>query len=458
MRQDSVGTPPKVTSKNSLRYVDWRREADIFTCDKQEINDILDSLDKQKEIKEVNSRKTVRTFWYDCWYYNENEKSIYCADEEGKYFIYKSELGSKNLDRLERKGTLCAKALFEKFTERTGQSKSDAFGYFTYNKRKEIEIIHKCNRCVGPFIWSDSKYVNRRVENVWKADVSSAYPFSAGERLPDAKTAILVEGMELPSEEWPVAFYSSGHVAEYGMYDTWIDMHNFLYKFCRGNRAKKSKHGEDYVRFDEDNNYTILMKYSEYSLKEEFEYFYSRKKTDDLAKDIMNCSIGTFDSLDWDKKNKGLINWKSHYSYYGHLRAVILARHNHRMCQEYDNLMKKGYKLITVQTDSLMWIGGPYEGAVKEKKIGNLISEIEDGYGFIHGCGGYFVNDNKREEPIVKAQGIPDFPKDEMKTMEDFIEWFRTHKKIEIFSGEIDAETHKYKTEIIDLGGLEDED
>lgn len=438
---------------HNIRYINWEVEATKISLDREEFNAKLDELAAIPQKTFLTNRKTLRKVWFKTWHYDELKKAIYYADEVGNYFIYYA-TNKVYKEKHELSGTQCARLFWDEFMKRYKIGQAAAFGAIPIRNRFMTETIHKCNRCVGPFIWADEDYTNTHLEGLYKADVSSAYPFSAGDKLPDARTAKIVEGRESPSAEWPVAFYTSGHIAEYGMYDTHRDSFNFLYREAR-NKITPSKHGEPPVRFGNTDEKTILMKYSKYSLKDTFEHFYKLKEIDETAKQIINLTIGTFDMLDWANDKKGLINWNSSYSYYGHLRAVVLARHNHRMCQEYNNLMKKGYELVSIQTDSLMWIGGPYEGAVKEKKIGNLVSEIENGYGFNHGCGAYWVNDDKREKPIVKAQGIKEFPKDEMTEEKIFIDWFKTHQSIEVFTGEQDPITHKFVKRKVRLEELE---
>ena len=75
-----------------------------------------------------------------------------------------------------------------------------------------------------------------------------------------------------PTEEYPFAFYASGHCAEYGVFDTheWLGSPLFPYLFRLDQR-------EDYAfnPLSDEEELTILMKASDYTMDSVWNYFYA---------------------------------------------------------------------------------------------------------------------------------------------------------------------------------------
>ena len=136
----------------------------------------------------------------------------------------------------------------------------------------------------------------------------------------------------------------------------------------------------------------------------------------------MNLTIGTFDFVECP--NYELKPWKG--KYFGHLRALICARHNHNMIGYYDEIVKKGYRVLQIQTDSIMWQGGAIDSAIRDKEIGKLHLEIENGKAFIHGCGAYWIEDVNTA--IEKHQGIRNW--EGAQSLEEFKMFFENKKPI----------------------------
>ena len=310
------------------------------------------------------------------------------------------------------------------------QARFGALNPYLEDDMTMIKGLHKINKCVGPFVGNFSLLRNQYYEGVWKADVSSAYPGEGMYNLPDLHGAKLVDEYVEPTEEWPIVFYlDSGHVAEYGKFDTHRDQYHVLYKQFRNrgeNRVYKTQYKKEYKvsfmnGFRNETESCLCCKYSKYNL-EEFKYFYDRKKQDEMAKAIMNLTIGTFDFVECP--NYELKPWKG--KYFGHLRALICARHNHNMIGYYDEIVKKGYRVLQIQTDSIMWQGGAIDSAIRDKEIGKLHLEIENGKAFIHGCGAYWIEDVNTA--IEKHQGIRNW--EGAQSLEEFKMFFENKKPI----------------------------
>lgn len=418
---------------NSVRYVDWDKEATkVIISSYEEWNSKIDSLnwDDYIPFEATQGVRTIRSFWLDgrwSYRYIGNHPAIYIGYEIDRHEIWYFHLADDvNENGMALSGFEACRILKEKMQETNGKKLQARFGglnQFDKDNLWLVEALHAINKCVGPFIGNASLKSNQYYEDkVYKADVSSAYPGEGMYNLPDLRTAQLFDETIEPSEEWPIVFYlDSHHVAEYGVFDTREDQYHVLYKSFR-NRARKkvlrNKNKKEYKRtfgFLEEGEQCLACKYSSFNL-EEFKYFYDRKSIDEAAKAVMNLSIGTFDFVVCPDYK--IIQSKN--MYYGHLRALICARHNHNMIKYYDEIERKGYEVLQVQTDSIIWRGGPIESATREKEIGKLHLEIENGKAFIHGCGAYWIEDNNTH--IEKHQSIRNWQ--EVQSLEEFKEFF----------------------------------
>lgn len=462
---------------NDFRYIRWSLEADVWLLEKEEWNRLIARLrsnpERWPEVKNVDRQKTLRLVWLDGkWHIDSDE--LYFAPCYDRYFIFRLKKKQKELKVktrykfLDKEETIVPKGmtgmnarviLKEKMQEIKGFKEQKAFGALDLSKEDERELakaVHNINRCVGPFIGVNQKYLGKVTERVWKADYSSAYPAHGTYKIPDIRQREIVKGRERPTEEWPVCFYlKSGHLAEYGIYDTHIDGFSELYKEYRNPFNRKNKYGEPAVKFkmiDDEDEVTLRMKYSKYDLKEEFDYFYKmkqEKKDREAAKAVLNMSIGTFDFLPRKKKQ---ICWNSGYRYFGHIRAVILARHNHEMIERYREIKGRGMELVSIQTDSMIWtttdpqIDGRLESTVCAllAKMGDFVEEICNGRVYIAHCGAYFIEDAIVK--IIKHQGIENFD-ESIDSLEGFIDWFKNNKVI-IRADEMDEDGYYQLKEV----------
>lgn len=453
----SVPKLGKETYMKLSRDIRWDKEAVICSFSEfEEWNKRVDTLDWEEYIPFECTRgvRTSRSFWlYGRWSFEftgQESVKIYVGYEIDHHEIW---IFNENNNQSIR-GFEARKILVEKMFQTNGKKLQARFGALNGLVDDDlftIQAIHNINRCVGPFIGNASFKKNVFYESsVYKADVSSAYPGEGIYKLPDLRTAQIFDEYIEPSEEWPIVFYlEHHHIAEYGRFDTHKDQFHPLYRWYRGNGKKPRKTSWKKERpigftdlFTEEPELCLCCKYSDYNL-EEFLYFYEQKsrgieKEREEAKAVMNLAIGTFDFVCTDEKGNVI---KSKSTYFGHLRALICARHNHNMIQYYDEIVRKGYEVLQVQTDSIIWRGGPIESAIDEKKIGKLHLEIEDGRVFIHGCGAYWIED--KENKIEKHQGIKNFPKD-VNSLEEFKKFFENGNPI-IEDWKLNSQTLKYE-------------
>lgn len=461
---------------DDIRYIYWKREAETrIYYTPESWNAAVSELDADRRKNNITRVKTLRAMWVNgSWTANINQQCLNCeiyGEKDGKYFIMKH----YNLNKMSREdkneseneepviiegkaaeddgiltGGECRSLLKDKMKETNGKSFNARFGTLLHSNENKfpgseftqldvVIAVHKINQTVGPFIANASLLQNQYHKGVNKADVSSAYPANAvNKTLPTWKDSKIVKGYVEPTEEYPFVFYLvSHHLAIYNELSTVDDIRHTLYKNYRPfeekiiTQYKKEKRSKPLPFINEEKEYSLCCKASEYNL-DEFKWFYEQKsKTEgpekQKMKDVMNKTIGTFDMIECPnyvylpKRTP----WGDYDSYEGHLRAVILARHNHNMMKYYDAIEAAGGEVVQVQTDSIMWKGPIPDCVSRKSELGALVLEIENGRAFIHGCGAYWIEDEHQH--IEKHQSIANFPEG-IETLEQFAEIFETAK------------------------------
>ncbi|MBR5022282.1 MAG: hypothetical protein IKY18_03660 [Oscillospiraceae bacterium] len=207
------------------------------------------------------------------------------------------------------------------------------------------------------------------------ADFSSHFPANARGLLPDAHTQKEEDGRVEPTNEWPFAFYlHSGHVAQYGVFDTheWVDKKkNTATSRC----VALDKQGQPvYNDIKDAAEKTILMKASKYEMTAAFEELYRLKYNgNEEAKAAMNMAIGTF------HKNPRHAGAEDAYDYY-HVAAVLLCRSNETMRQKIMEIENDGGIILMVVVDGVAWVFSPGHtepmalGAFVEKCRGAILN------------------------------------------------------------------------------------
>ena len=249
------------------------------------------------------------------------------------------------------------------FKERTGVSMRIAFG--------TVDNIGTFGGFqYAPIIWTDKSFLHKQLNKVYKADVCSAYAYEASKTMPDAHTAVTVDGRVAPSEEYPFAYYiGSNQLAIYGEFDT----HDWTGHFLNNNFNsfetwhRNNKEYSNRLHYIEGEEQTILMKASKYTLAPEFETLYNGRKDNPEYKSIMVSAIGNISSP------RSTINGNTPMR---HLTSVIYARHMVRMMRLYDRITELGGTVLSIATDAIMWTC-KYDLPVyhTEKKLGNFYLE-----------------------------------------------------------------------------------
>ena len=239
----------------NINYISWKNEALQI---KLQNDEMIEKLKTVKATRERVSMKTKRALFTEFTYNYEQHGDyieLYLL-EDGQYKVYRNNLvdSKKNDDD----GLKKIDYLFDyKFREFNGISLRKAYGF----------VDKSLKRCIPrQFYYINNKFRGKllRASGI---DASSQYPSGCLGKLPDMHQAIRVRGKVKPTEEYPFAFYASGHLAIYNELDThnWMESMMCLYLF-------RLDQNEDYPYrpLKDDEEETILMKASPYTMDSTF--------------------------------------------------------------------------------------------------------------------------------------------------------------------------------------------
>lgn len=234
------------------------------------------------------------------------------------------------------------------------------------NEYKEIKL------CVPTQIsYLNEVFANRIMHNVFKADVSSAFPSQiVNKSLPTLHGLKRVKGRIKPSKDYPFAFYiNSHHIAIYNELNTRNFDNRYYGKYY-------NQIYNDSVKEEE----TILCKASEYNLNEPFQYLYEHRSENKDFKFYMNACIGFF------HRNENPI--------LSMIAAVVIARCNYEMIKRCEQLSNENCIVLFIATDSIAWIGRESKVAVNNKYLGSFTYEAKQCDFYAVGPKAYQININ----------------------------------------------------------------
>lgn len=324
---------------------------------------IKDKLKPNKETKLHTNNLKITEFTPGCWsefkHKSLKDQKILVINDNYKIKAYKVKIGVSQIDKNEYHKSISALAdIKSKFKELTNKTFKQCFG----------TVEGKLERCVPKQLyWSKNEPYCGNINSV---DFSSHYPASLCDILPDSHTAIVKAGTIKPTAEYPFAFYTkSGHIAIYNELDT----HNWLFnqslKLEDLFRLKTIKKPDDIKVFDDtfkqyitlDEDETILMKASQYTLKDTYLHFYNLRKSDPDAKLALNASIGQMHRKIYNRDK------------YAHLAAVAIARANQKMLNLISKIKFKD--IIQIQVDGILYTGNKQLG-ILDKYLGAPVQEV----------------------------------------------------------------------------------
>lgn len=408
---NSQGTK-EVQLRHDTRYIYWHKEAEKIQVSWDTWNELVEDLQqKGKEVPDVVGSRSVRSLWGKDKSYkfddNRKDPTLYVSevvDGKQKLSVYFTYLDADKASRPKGAGSAGFNLMKSYFLEENGITMEQAFGEVAV--KNGHTVFDKCVSRVKYAIYLRRSIKGMIVNNLYKADISSAWPSEICDDLPDRNKTKTVKGRVLPDEEYPIAYYvKSGHIAEYGKYDThdWLD--NIWYKEIESQSKDNFKphkghsQWETFETIDDDEEETVLFGKSKYTLRGPIEKLYTEKESaNDIftkmwAKAMLNAFIGYMRSNEYNP-----------YHWMGHLSALAYARATNRMLTMADTLTKEGSLPIYMAIDSIIWTGNK-SSLTSNKKLGAFVSEAEAARGVIINHGQYCL---EKDGQLIfeKHQGI----------------------------------------------------
>ena len=350
---------------DSFFYIDWHKDAKHVRLTQSEYNEKFQWYKEHGTL--VDNRKgqgfrTSKYAWYRPWRYcveqDRQQINLYTSDDELNLTVYYTTNDNTKCERdLGVSGSAAFRLVERMFEERHDKSLQTAFG-----RCNGDFIFDSVNMALAPIIFTNEKDCDYIQHNIFKADVSSAYPYGLCFDLPDyhSRSIKQLAGVYEPTPEYPFAFYiKSGHMAIYNELDTYKEFRTHPL-YCTRGKWRNDLYGEKDI--------TILMKASRFNLDDIMIDLYQRKAEDANIKTMMVAFIGYIRSTK---------SWQHHYM--GHLSACVYARHIKRMLAFYDAIVSEKNTVEMVATDSICWQGHAMPAlTTKEKSIGAFVSEYEN--------------------------------------------------------------------------------
>lgn len=370
---------------HNKKYVNFGKEAKKTKLTKDQLEAKLEELtDLQYQcISHSTIRANIKPMTYSLCY---NDHNITLTTYDGQQYRWYT---TNYHDDAKNKDTGYPFAQFRKdFLARTGKTMTEAFG-------ATDQSMKIC--CPMPLYYQNLFYAkNKWINHVKKEDFSSHYPSNAIGYLPDASTAKEIKGRVKPDEIYRFAFYiKSGHVAEYGRFDS----HDYM-RAIKIYSAKVSREIDFPKNYDisDDEEITILMKAAKYNIDPEIQATYDRKNNCPKdseeykqAKLFMLKFIGQMEQCD-------PLRYQGYP--YAHIAAVIKWRANIKTFRTLKFIGED--KIIQVCVDGFI-----HQGKIagcKEKALGNLITEFDDARFIQRGINQYILKQGDKEDR--KSSGL----------------------------------------------------
>lgn len=412
-----------------INKLNWR-DARHIKIDHVDWNQLVDELldhgfvEAPQPLKTTKRNFSLGSFKFDD---DKRDKDLYAVDFDGELLhYYTANDNDKNSD--EHVGGMEAyRDIAMKFSNLNSISFAKAFGTWIREEKDTAApneyhyALEQCNSALTAIIDCDDLCKNIILSNVYKADVSSAYPYQLTKALPTTEGMIgPIEGAIEPPNGYVAYWIKSGHVIAEDVDTRYLSQHP----------AYEHRHKFKEVPLEQE--ITYLLPYSRYTLKPIMEELYSGRRANPKNKGVMNSFIGILRSRK---------EWQ--HAYMGHISALVYARHITYMCQLYDCLIADGCYPIMYATDSIMWLGGPCGIAERNKYLGSFTLEYENCRAIYTSCGNYALEDPQTKAlALIKHQGISEemWKSRNIRTLEDF----RTATVVH-WSERYNKKTHKFE-------------
>lgn len=399
---------------NNILKINWNKEATRIKVTNEEFNKIYQELkSKRTEVKlsDKRSKFNKNTFALYSDKSRKNLLRLYLFDDGYKCYVTNTYDDTKNT-REANVGTTAFGLLSNKFKELNNISMNKAFG----------ATAEEFKRCVPKqFCYYNKLFFNKEILYS-SIDACSQYPANICGLLPDANTAIVVQGTVEPTEEYRFAFYlNSGHCAEYQVFDT----HEWIYEDERFWKSlfRMNPRTEDWLLrpdLTDEKDITVLMKASQFELTDAMTYFYNQKEQVSdhesqeylNAKLVMNAAIGCMHLRNYSR-NK-----------YAHLVAICLGRANQKIL----NMTKKiGLENIAqIVVDGILYRGKSF--GVSKRQFGAFYQEFTKKRGLITNYNKFIVMENDtiykyKQGNCNKTISGNDIKEEDIKSLYDQNDW-----------------------------------
>lgn len=420
-----------------LNKLDWRNDADHIKVDHTEWNFLVDSLIEEGYCEAAADYKTVRrnfplgTFKFDD---DNRDKGLFLRTWDNNLIHFYTFNDNEKNENTHVLGTDAFNEINRQFLKEYKVSFTSAFGVWprgkedkiTKGKKNKDKLFHytleQCNEALPAIILCDEFQKNKHLQHIYKADVSSAYPYELTLPLPTMKGMIgPLKGCVEPPQNYVAYWVKSGHIIEgaEGGVDTRRLLSDPLYQDLH--KFKPISQNEE----------TYLLPYSNYDLSNIINDLYQNRSINPFNKGVMNSFIGMLRSRRSFQR-----------AYMGHISALVYARHISYMC-ELDFILKaNGCHPIMYATDSIMWEGYDCGIADTNKYLGSFTLEYADCDAAYKGCGSYVIQDPNTGALLMnKHQGIAaeTWTRANIQSIDDFLAIVYETKEF------YNKRTHKYE-------------
>ena len=353
-----------------LNYIHWKTEAKRIVLSNDDMKAKLKEVITNRKIAKSNTKVNdyINEDTYKLGIHGDYAELYMC--ENGKFVIYCNNMVDSNKNDTIKKKIYRADKIFQKkFMELNGVGLEKAFGF-----------TNKCFKRNIPkqFYYVDKSILDKKLI-MSSIDASSQYASGCLGSLPDAHDGIVCNGRVLPNEQYPFAFYKSGHIAIYNELDTHDWLAHKLFECLFRINVKSKKDPWPFQPLKDEDEITVLMPASQYNMESTWRYFYNIKQSYPKdsqeyleAKQVILEVIGQWHRK--DKEQKGIMPYEDGGSFQlAHIVAVAIARGNQKILDKIEEINL--FNVVHVCVDGIIYIGKEIFGQ-QEANLGVFCQEF----------------------------------------------------------------------------------
>lgn len=344
-----------MSNMKSLTYIHWKEDAKRIVLSNEDMKAKLKEVLATRKVAKTNTRidDYINEDTYKAGIYGDYAELYMC--ENGKFVIYCNNVRDSKKNTKEH--IFRADRIFQqKFMELNGCGLEKAFGF----------VDKSLKRCIPKQFYYVDKSICDKTLLMSSIDASSQYASGCLGSLPDSHDSLYYEHYVEPTAEYPFAFYASGHVAIYNELDTHEWLAHKLYKYLF---RLNQKEPWPFRPLPKEQEHTILMKASPYSMEPTWRYFYDIKqsfpkdsKEYNHAKQVILEVMGQWHRKDKDQKR--IMTYDDGGSFQlAHIVAVAIARGNQKILDKVEEI---GLDFVVhICVDGIIYIGDEVFGQQK---------------------------------------------------------------------------------------------